>query len=336
MPNVSARGVARSSPPVHIFLDARGLLARLRDNHTKVTGIEGPHACWRVHCGIYGRFVEAGSFLVARVMPGSAGEEAGVEAGMEVRGVDGRDWRAWLRCEGQHWAISSPHFRRAVRRFIPWCQPQGTRLELDTDEGARTVCFEASYPGFFHHTCSGKPEVLVFRRVYEGRYQLRVRYFPTDDTFVGRCKEALASMPEGAELELDLRGNGGGNGEAARELASMLLPEGTALSRVRGRHVGGGFTPWVTLRTTTPPVYAGPVTVLMDELCGSSTECLLGALKAAGRARLVGRRSGGSSGNARTYQTAGGVNFLCSSWEELTPEGEPIEGRGITTQPWLG
>jgi C-terminal processing protease CtpA/Prc len=72
----------------------------------------------------------------------------------------------------------------------------------------------------------------------------------------------------------------------------------------------------------------------MDEFCGSATEAVIGALKAAGRARLVGRRTGGASGNPRTYLSAGGVRFTCSSWEETTPAGEPIEGRGITTRKW--
>jgi C-terminal processing protease CtpA/Prc len=80
------------------------------------------------------------------------------------------------------------------------------------------------------------------------------------------------------------------------------------------------------------PIYDGPLTVLMDELCASATEGVIGALKSAGRAKLVGRRSAGSTGNPRHFVSPGGVRFTCSSWEETTPDGEAIEGRGISTR----
>jgi hypothetical protein len=307
------------------------LFARLKDNHTKVLGIEGPEGCRRVHCGVYGRFVGPECFLVERVMGG----KQGVKPGDEVVRVDGMEWPAYLRREAAHWPFSSPQLRRAARRFMAWYQPSGTRLELETRRGTRVIEFgERSYPGFVHWAYEGTPAALSFAQTGSDRYRMRITYFPGGEEFIGRCREALEAVPAGAMLELDLRGCAGGNGVNALRLAGMLLPEGTPLSRRRGRRVGGGFAPWSAYRNGEPQVYAGPLVVLMDEFCGSATEAVIGALKAAGRARLVGRRTGGASGNPRTYLSAGGVRFTCSSWEETTPAGEPIEGRGITTRKW--
>jgi C-terminal processing protease CtpA/Prc len=152
---------------------------------------------------------------------------------------------------------------------------------------------------------------MSFEQVAPGRFRLRIRFFPGDPEFVLGCREALASIPEGAELELDLRGNAGGS--AFGDIAGLLLPKGAVTSRHRGRRAGGGFTPWCVLRNEHKPIYMGPLTVRMDKLCGSATEGLIGALKAAGRAKLVGRRSGGGTGFPRIYLSAGGVSFTCSS-----------------------
>jgi hypothetical protein len=307
------------------------LFAQLRDGHTKLVAIEGPDPCSRVHCGVYGRFVDRHRFRVERVCAGSAGEEAGIAPGDEVLGVNGRDWPAYLRQETACWAFSTAHMRRACLRFVPWHQPVGTRLELELRGGRRTLTFgEESYPGFFHWTCEGRPEPVAFTWLGPGRYRLRIAYFAGDDEFVAFCRAALSQVPRGAELELDLRGNAGGNRIARLKVAGMFLARGTPLARRRLRRVGGSFTPWVIHRNPDRPVYNGPLTVLMDELCASSTETVLGALKAAGRARLVGRRSAGSSGNPRLFLSPGGARFTCSSWEETTPSGEPIEGHGIS------
>jgi hypothetical protein len=307
------------------------LFAQLRDGHTRLVAIEGANACSRVHCGVYGRFEDRHRFRVEWVAVGSAAEEAGIAPGDEVIAVNGRDWPAYLRQETMYWVFSTPHVRRACLRFVPWHQPAGTRLELELRGGRRTLTFgEESYRGFFHWTCEGRPEPAAFTWLGPGRYRLRIAYFAGDNEFVSFCRAALREMPRGAELELDLRGNAGGNRIARLKVAGMFLPRGAPLARRRLRRVGGSFTAWAIHRNPDRPVYRGPLTALMDELCASSTETVLGALKAAGRARLIGRRSAGSSGNPRLFLSPGGVRFTCSSWEETTPSGEPIEGHGIS------
>ena len=311
------------------------LFAQLKDSHTKAIRIEGADVCSRVHCGLQGRFADRHRFVIERVVAGSAADEARLRPGDRIPAVNGCDWPTYLRRESAFWAFSSPPFRRACGPFIPWYQPAGTHLELETSRGRRTLRFgEESFPGFFHWLSPQRPEPVTFDQLGPTRYRLRIVYFPGEEGFVADCRQALLSLPPGAELELDLRGNSGGSGAAMFALAGVFLRRGAPLSRRRGRRVGGGFTRWTLYRNPDDPVYVGPLRVLMDELCASSTEGLLGSLKAAGRAHLVGRRSAGATGNPRLFVSPGGVRFICSSWEETTPASEPIEGRGISTKPW--
>jgi hypothetical protein len=322
--------IAAACSPADYLRAWEWALARLHDRHTRVLAIGGSSPCHRVHCGIYGRFVSRSRFIVEHVWPRSAAVAAGVVAGMMISGVAGGDWPTYLRHENPYWASSTRHFRRAIQRFIPWYQPNSTRLELLTDAGVRAVEFgDTSYPGFFHWLYDGEPEPVTFGWLGADRYRLRISYFPPGQGFVDCCEQLLSLVPGRGSLELDLRGNAGGNAETSVRVAEMLLKPGAPLARRRSRRVGGHYTRWTVLRSDSHPVYLGPLTALMDEFCASSCEMLLGALKANGRGMLVGRRSAGSTGNPRKYVTERGVEFLCSSWEETTPNGETIEGVGI-------
>ena len=62
------------------------LFARLHDSHTRLISLEGPNGCPRVHCGVYGEFVDPRQFRIGRVMVDSAAAEAGLAPGDRVLG----------------------------------------------------------------------------------------------------------------------------------------------------------------------------------------------------------------------------------------------------------
>ena len=66
----------------------------------------------------------------------------------------------------------------------------------------------------------------------------------------------------------------------------------------------------------------GPATV-------SSAESLALMFKALPRARLIGRPTRGASGNPQPLALANGVTVSFSRWVNLTPDGTPIETRGV-------
>ncbi len=90
-------------------------------------------------------------------------------------------------------------------------------------------------------------------------------------------------------LVLDLRGNGGGYLEAARDLADEFLPEGRKIVYTEGRS-----SPRRDLVATAEGSLEGiPLAVLIDEGSASASEILAGAVQDNDRGVIVGRRSFG-------------------------------------------
>src|SRR5205823_2489185 len=90
-------------------------------------------------------------------------------------------------------------------------------------------------------------------------------------------------------LVLDVRNNEGGLYESMLTCAGALLPRGSLV--VTAIHRGGGA---VEQHTSTEPLVATPVAVLVNNVTASGAEILAGALKNVG-ARVVGKRTFGKS-----------------------------------------
>lgn len=122
---------------------------------------------------------------------------------------------------------------------------------------------------------------------------------------------------------IDLRGNPGGDLDAARRLAEELLPRGAVIMRL---HEPDGDETVVTSRHDGR---AEPdLVLLVDRATASAAEVLAGCLQWHGRARVVGEPTYGK-GRAQALRhtnlgVAYGDVFQCA-----LPDGTPIEGRGV-------
>lgn len=124
-------------------------------------------------------------------------------------------------------------------------------------------------------------------------------------------------------LVLDLRGNRGGNLEAALEIADRFLPEGLGVSTV-GR---AGTREYRTSDGEDDLDHA--LVVLVDQRSASASEVLAGALQDRGRAVLVGERTYGKGvvqevGRLRSREGAG---IKITTRHYYTPAGRSIESR---------
>ncbi len=98
-------------------------------------------------------------------------------------------------------------------------------------------------------------------------------------------------MERGAQsLVLDLRGNGGGLLDEARDVAELFLPKGSLVVATESRVAPPEF-----LKTRRPPVVPPemPLVVLINRFSASASEIVAGALEEHDRAILVGERSFG-------------------------------------------
>jgi carboxyl-terminal processing protease len=130
---------------------------------------------------------------------------------------------------------------------------------------------------------------------------------------------------------IDVRPNAGGDEVLAREVAGCFVAEPKVYSKDTIR--AGGKTSQVFDRVVNPTpnraAYRGHVVVLMGRANMSSCESFLLMMKQAPDCTLVGEPSYGSSGNPKPHDLGNGVTAYLSSWTDMTPDGTPLEGKGI-------
>lgn len=155
------------------------------------------------------------------------------------------------------------------------------------------------------------------------------------DRFTGGAADALradveAMKEQGAEaLVLDLRGDPGGLVSEAVAVAGVFLPEGTPVVTIDDR--GESLR---TRETEGDPVDAElPLVVLVDRNSASASEIVTGALRDAGRARVVGERTFGKALVQTTEPLRDGGALKLTIARYRTPEGQDIsETKGIAPQ----
>jgi carboxyl-terminal processing protease len=127
-----------------------------------------------------------------------------------------------------------------------------------------------------------------------------------------------------ASLILDLRGNPGGELHAFVELAGDFLEPGTEI--VTMIDVDGDETVY---RATQPSPYRFPVAVLVDGDTASAAELFAAALKAHGRASIVGETTYGTGVAEAVVATPGGAAVHGRVAAFRFPDEECVQGEGL-------
>ena len=134
----------------------------------------------------------------------------------------------------------------------------------------------------------------------------------------------MSSVSE-ADLILDLRGNPGGSSRVLQKIAGPGVAEPCELVLLRDGEREATFSAIASV-----PRYEGRLYVLVDERTGSASELLAAALQDLDRARVVGRRTAGSTRSRLSTMLPGGVVFhYGASAEFRRAGGERIEGVGV-------
>jgi carboxyl-terminal processing protease len=124
---------------------------------------------------------------------------------------------------------------------------------------------------------------------------------------------------------LDLRDNPGGYVDAANDVISEFVSQGTSTILVSR----GGREDKKNV-TGTGRAFSSPLVVLINENSASASEITAGAIKDHGRAQLVGVKSFGKGSVQEDFQIRGGddLHLTIAIW--LTPNHHSIEKTGIT------
>lgn len=126
-------------------------------------------------------------------------------------------------------------------------------------------------------------------------------------------------------IVLDLRGDPGGLVDEAVGVSSVFLRKGTPVVRTKKRR--GSLA---TLSTREDAVSTtAPMVVLVDQGSASASEIVAGALRDAGRARLVGTRTFGKALVQSTIALRDGGALKLTTATYLTPNGVNLAKRGL-------
>jgi C-terminal processing protease CtpA/Prc len=302
----------------------------------------------------------AGTVQVVTVGESCPAHDAGWVPGTEIVSIDGKsldERRAEIPVVllGQT-AGTEAHFisltSQAVLDFAPG-QQVSIEYRLPDEEEVRSVSMVAgTYP-------IGAPAPVTREWPEDSAYYERVGEHTvihwdefTDDfpTKVAIFEEALkaeqANPSQG--IILDMRGNGGGWAGGYITLASYFYAADNPLQfpvfenwtyNEQAGSLVKEFDAPLTVSSPNPDIaYTGPLTVLVDEKCGSSCEFFSQTLQKTGRAQVIGQyATAGAGGNIDQVTLPGGFIFQYTvgrSYYAGTDELN-IEGKGVTPDIWL-
>jgi hypothetical protein len=152
---------------------------------------------------------------------------------------------------------------------------------------------------------------------------------------VRQAIDAIRSHKDAPGFIVDLRRANGGNERFAQEIAALFCAKDVAYARARYRSgpahdAFGAPIDRVLKADPAGAPYTKPVICLIGPGCISSGEGFAKMMKALPNVTTVGLPTAGSSGNPRPIQLGGtGVTVWFSRWDDLLPDGSPIEGKGV-------
>jgi carboxyl-terminal processing protease len=254
-----------------------------------------------------------GVIQVMAAMPESPAAEAGLRPGDFITHVDGI-------------AIDRENLESAVRKLRG--RP-GTRIRLTLTRGEDETVRQVELTRARIRLTSVRSEVIEPGYGYVAIAQCR-------QETVGELRRRLSQLDREAGglrgLVIDLRGNPGGALDAAVDIADLFIAEGRIVSiegrapETRQRFDARGGDAWERL----------PLAVLIDEGTASAAEIIAAALKAHGRAVLLGARSygKGSVQNVFALDEAHAVRLTTARY--FTADGRSIQAEGVHPDIVLG
>jgi carboxyl-terminal processing protease len=316
--------------------DLLGLMVgELRDAHTRVRSPRARQerkSLQATSAGIRIYEVE-GTPVVFSVTPDSDATRAGVVTGMVVQTINGQPIaEAFAKVRREIGMSSSERATRILSysRLVAGEPDTPLKLGLARAEGTP---FEVTLT---RRTVSAAPQFEA-RLLPSGYAYIKFnRFLPPVDK---QIKEALIKFKNAPGLILDLRGNGGGDGETGIQIGGYFFNDKISFGRIITRT---GKPPSAFFGLFKLPkefqagkkggqLYSNPVVVLINEATGSTSELFASAMQEQNRAQIIGTQSCGCVlGVLKHIQLKGGGDLAISEIGFITSKGRTLEGNGVT------
>jgi len=158
----------------------------------------------------------------------------------------------------------------------------------------------------------------------------------SDRSIPAQCDEVLEHMRETRGLIVDVRLNGGGSENLAREFAGRFLQKEFvyAYSRFRNGPEHPDLTEKYERRAAPRDLwrYDRPVVLLIGQKCMSSNESFIAMMSGATNVTIMGDHTCGSSGNPRIVKLPLDMTVSVPRWIDYLPDGTPLDERGFQPQ----
>jgi carboxyl-terminal processing protease len=245
-----------------------------------------------------------GQLVVIAPFPGSPAAEAGIQAGDAILEIDGV-------------STSGMSLLDAVLKVRG---PSGTPVRLLVLHQGETNPVEITVV---------RAEIEVPSVSFEMRGDIA---YVSINQFTERTNDEMAPVlasiasEEATGIVLDLRGNPGGLLEPLVDVASRFLGEDEVIATIIDNK-GNEEIIKTNLQELTTSL---PMVLLVDSYSASASEVLVGALQDHDRATVAGSQTFGKGSVNYFIQLADGSGLYITAARWLTPNGNLIEGKGIT------
>lgn len=325
-----------------VSLDSMTVVASLRNGHTKFEDGQ----LWATSVGRTGLAVDhvGGAWRVIN------SQRRQVTPGKEIVAVDGQPIEAFYQRHRDRISASSEQARRDKLFNMAILFPE--QFTLRFADATEATVRRADKPQFWRDP--PVPELP------EG-VKLHVIYSFSDPAFEEKALSFITDNRESPAIILDVRGNSGGT-TPSRLMAALIERPYVSWGEMSALSVGllkaygemydpatrdedpgfSGFAEGMNAWFARPllyapgkrvmpetPVFTHPLYVLVDRQCGSACEDFVYALKASGRAVIVGEATNGSSGQTHVVDLGDGMELRVGAKRMVMADGSPFEGRGI-------
>lgn len=278
----------------------------------------------------------------AVVISGTIGEEmkaAGLTLGTEITHVDGRSVADVLREDiYPYLSASTPQGRdcTAYRKLLEGlegslvtvraCRPDGMSVEMKLPR----VSYGAAYPNL---------NPVEYRNLDQGLGYLALNSFGSEDV-VSQFDVLFDKILLADGLIIDMRANFGGNSSYGESIIARLIDRPLPSTHWRTRQYRPSFRAWgqpeewyeAEPRMIEPQgdcPYTGPIVALIGPDTYSAAEDFLAVVHAAKRTTLVGRKTGGSTGQPLMIDLPGDGHARICTKRDTYPDGREFVGVGV-------
>ncbi|TMC46081.1 MAG: S41 family peptidase [Chloroflexi bacterium] len=240
--------------------------------------------------------------LIAGVLPTTPAEKAGLKAGDVITAVDGQSTKGWTADD------AVKHIRGKAN----------TQVQVQVSRNGQTLTFNLTRQEI------NVPSVAT--HIFDSRV-LYIRIFDFGSRTATEFDQALKNNLKGSVnlILLDLRDNPGGYVDAANDVVSEFVSQGT--STILVERAGKQDVRKVTGNGR---AYGNSLVVLVNENSASASEITAGAIKDHNRGKLVGVKTFGKGSVQQDFRLRDNSDLHLTIAEWLTPNRHSIEKTGIT------